>query len=145
MRLTTKGRYGLRLMLDLAMNFGKQPVLLKDIAKRQDISEKYLWQLVSILKSAKLINSVRGAHGGYKLIKNPREITLKEIISTLEGSMCLVDCVENSAACKRSAACSARDIWVLLSGKIIDTLKSFTLEELVNNQKKKNKFITYTI
>jgi Rrf2 family protein len=132
-------------MLDLALRYGEGPVFLKAIAKRQDISEKYLWQLIFPLKRAGLIISSRGAHGGYELSRAPKEITLKDIVCVLEGSVCLVDCVESPNSCKRSGFCVTRDIWAILSENVLNTLKSFTLEEMVNRQKKKNKFINYSI
>ena len=94
MKLSTKGRYGVRLMFDLALHYGEGTVSLKDVAKRQGISEKYLWHLIPPLKNAGLINSTRGSQGGYVLAKPPHLISLKEILLVLEGSMCLVDCTE---------------------------------------------------
>ena len=102
MKLSTRGRYGVRLMLDLALHYGEGPIFLKDIAERQGISEKYLWQLINPLKTTGLINSQRGAHGGYVLGKAPERISLKEILQILEGSLCLVDCVDNPSFCERS-------------------------------------------
>ena len=93
MKLSTRARYGVRLMLALAKNYGKEPVYLKDIAKQEDISEKYLSLLIMPLRRIGLVNSVRGAYGGYNLARDPKEITLKEIVVVLEGDCCLVDCV----------------------------------------------------
>jgi Rrf2 family cysteine metabolism transcriptional repressor len=92
MKLSTRGRYGVRLMLELALHYGEGPILLKDIAGRQGISEKYLWQLINPLKTAGLVNSLRGARGGYMLGKAPDAVSLKAILLILEGSLCLVDC-----------------------------------------------------
>jgi len=85
MKLSTKGRYGVRLMLDLAAHYGERPVLLKEISQREDISEKYLWHLITPLKSAGLIHATRGAHGGYELAKAPSEITVKDVFEVVEG------------------------------------------------------------
>ena len=145
MKLSTKGRYGVRLMVDLALRYGEGPILLKDIAERQEISEKYLWQLISPLKSAGLINSTRGAHGGYMLAKPPAQITLKEIVVTLEGPMCLVECVDNPSLCSRADTCVSRDIWHQVSEKILQTLESVTLEYMVEKQKRKSEAFTYVI
>jgi Rrf2 family cysteine metabolism transcriptional repressor len=86
MKLSTRGRYGVRMMLELALHYGEGPILLKDIAERQGISEKYLWQLINPLKTTGLVNSLRGAHGGYVLAKAPEAISLKAILQILEGS-----------------------------------------------------------
>jgi len=136
-RLSTKGRYGARLMLELALCYGKGPVLLKDIAKRQEISEGYLEHLLPLLKATGLINSSRGAHGGYTLAKAPSEITLKEVVQALEGSLSLVECVDTPAVCQRVRSCVTRDIWKKLGKKISETLTSVTLKDIVEMQKKK--------
>jgi len=146
MKLSTRGRYGVRLMLDLALHYGEGPVLLKDIAGRQGISEKYLWQLINPLKTVGLIGSTRGAHGGYVLARPPEEISLKEIVRVLEGSLCLVDCVENPAVCDRSQTCTSRDIWSEASNQISQILESMTLDKMVVKQRTKNQeFIEYSI
>ena len=137
MKLSTRGRYGVRLMLDLALHEGERPVLLRDIAKRQEISEKYLWQLINPLKTAGMINSLRGAHGGYVLAKAPADINLRQILTILEGSLCLVDCVENPAACNRSASCFTRDVWAETAVGISKTLEAMTLEKMVEGHLKK--------
>jgi Rrf2 family protein len=135
MKLSTRGRYGVRLMLELALRFGEGPVLLKDIAVRQAISEKYLWHLINPLKTMGLIKSIRGAHGGYVLAKEPSEINLCDILKILEGSLCLVDCVDNPAACDRSESCITREIWSETSKNISQTLESMTLEKMVERHK----------
>lgn len=137
MKLTTKGRYGTRLMLDLALHFGEKPVFLKDAAKREEISEKYLWHLIPPLKNAGLITSMRGAHGGYSLTRDPSRITLKEILLAVEGPISLVGCIDDSSACKRSGMCSTRDIWTELSEKFSQILESVTLEDIVEKQNSK--------
>jgi len=145
MKLSTKGRYGVRLMLDLAMNFDKGPVYLKDIAKRQEISEKYLWQLISVLKNAGLVNSERGAKGGYFLARHPGKITLRDIVPLLEGDLCLVDCINNPLSCKKVDTCVARDVWKQVSDVLLNKLESFTLENLVEKQKNKSGNLNYVI
>ena len=124
-------------MLELALCYGKGPVLLKDIAKRQEISEGYLEHLLPLLKATGLINSSRGAHGGYTLAKAPSEITLKEVVQALEGSLSLVECVDTPAVCQRVRSCVTRDIWKKLGEKISETLTSVTLKDMVEMQKKK--------
>lgn len=137
MKLSTKGRYGVRLMIDLALHYGEGPILLKDIAERQGISEKYLWHLVDSLKISGFVNSTRGSHGGYALAKRPSEVNLNDIVSVLEGKLCLVDCVENPSICKRSQTCAARDVWEEVSEKIAKTLETITLQNMVEKQKSK--------
>ena len=137
MRMSTKGRYGVRLMIDLALHSGEGPVLLKDIARRQGISEKYLWNLINPLKTVGLVRSLRGARGGYLLAKEPAEISLKDIMSVLEGPLCLVDCVENPSSCKRSPTCITRDVWCEASLGFMRTLETMTLETMIDRHRVK--------
>ncbi|MEI8172675.1 MAG: Rrf2 family transcriptional regulator [Deltaproteobacteria bacterium] len=145
MKLSTRGRYGVRLMLDLAEHYGNGPIYLKDIAQRQEISEKYLWQLVPPLKSAGLITTVRGAKGGYYLSKSPKDINLMDIIKILEGPLFLVDCVDNPAVCERAHTCITREVWEEVSQKIGEILMSITLESLVERQRSKTQDAAYYI
>jgi len=145
MKISTKGRYGLRAMLDIAMHaHNGLPVFLSDIAKRQDISPKYLEQIFATLHGAGLINTVRGRKGGYLLSRSPDKIRLKEIITVLEGPCALVDCVANQATCARAEKCAARDIWSLLSNKVDELLSGFTLADLVRMQNQKTEDETRT-
>ncbi|HOS96955.1 MAG TPA: Rrf2 family transcriptional regulator [Deltaproteobacteria bacterium] len=139
MKLSTRSRYGVRLMLDLAIAHqgGKGQVFLKDIAGQEGISEKYLSLIMIPLKAAGLVTSTRGAHGGYSLARNPSQITLREIVDVLEGGTCLVDCVKNPDVCPRSGTCTSRDLWSALSGKISETLDSITLEDLAGKSREK--------
>jgi Rrf2 family protein len=137
MKLSTRGRYGVRLMVDLALHYGDGPIYLKDIAGRQGISEKYLWQLISPLKATGLISSTRGAHGGYALGKRPESISLKEILQILEGSLCLVGCVDNPSLCERASSCISRDIWGEASRGMQRTLEDTTLATMVFKQREK--------
>ncbi len=118
------------MMLALARNYGQGSVYLKEIAKLEEISEKYLSLIIIPLKGVGLVKSIRGAHGGYALAKPPAEITLKDIVDVLEGN-CLVDCVNDPGACARMQTCASRDVWEMLCGKISDVLESITLEKLV--------------
>lgn len=137
MKMSTKGRYGVRLMIDLALHSDEGPVLLRDIARRQGISEKYLWNLINPLKTVGLVRSIRGARGGYLLGKKPAEITLKDIMRVLEGPLCLVDCVENPSSCKRSSTCITRDVWCEASQSFINTLESMNLEKMIERYRVK--------
>src|SRR5208283_2103824 len=139
MKVSTKGRYGLRAMMDLAASQGEgKPVFLSDIARRQDISEKYLEHIFSALRAAGLVTTIRGRKGGFLLTKSPSEITASSIITVLEGPCVLVDCVSKPKTCNKSGACAARDIWSLLGSKIEEVLSGFTLEQLVLMQEQKS-------
>lgn len=127
----------MRLMIDLALHDGEGPVLLKDIARRQGISEKYLWNLISPLKTVGLVRSIRGAHGGYRLAREPAEISLRDIMRVLEGPLCLVDCVENPSCCERSPTCITRDVWCEASQGFLKTLDAMTLEKMVDRHRVK--------
>lgn len=132
-------------MLDLALNFGKDPVLLRDIARRQETSEKYLEHLISALRKAGLVRSIRGARGGYVLARPPAEIRLSEIMGVLEGSMAPLDCVNNSQVCHRADFCVTRDIWKKIKETIDKILESTTLQDMVEEERKKEspKIIPY--
>ena len=131
MKLSTRSRYGVRMMYELALQFGRESVIIRDIAERQDISEKYLSKLIMPLKGAKLVTSARGSHGGYILARDPSKITLREIVEVMEGGITIVECVKNSSICDRSNECPTRDIWCGLDKSISEYLESITLEEIV--------------
>ncbi len=137
MKLSTRSQYGVRLMIALARNYGTGYTYLKDIAKGEGISEKYLSLITIPLKGVGLISASRGVRGGYALTRPPSEINVREIVEVLEGDTCLVDCIKDTAACPRVAVCASRDIWVFLGGKIAEALSSFTLEQLVRNNHEK--------
>lgn len=139
MKLSTRTRYGVRLMAALATTYDQKPLFLKDIAAMEDISEKYLSLIVIPLRAAGLIKSLRGAHGGYALAKDPLEVTLCDIVEVLEGETCLVRCVKQPATCNRSAICPTRDIWGTLGNKIQETLKNIKLSDLTEVKKEKIK------
>ena len=131
MRISTRARYGLRLMVEIALNYKKGPILLKDISKNIDVSEKYLSQIIIPLKGKGLVNTYRGAHSGYILSRPPSEIKLKEIVEILEGDLSLIDCVNNPSVCDRVSTCVTRDIWTEIGDKISEVLSSYTLGDLV--------------
>ena len=135
LKLSTKGRYGTRLMIELASRYGQGLVLLKDIAECQGISNGYLEQILPYLKRAGLVNARRGAHGGYALTKHPSKITLKEIVHALEGDLTVVDCVAETALCSKVKSCKSRNIWVEVSRRIENVLESFTLQDIVGGKR----------
>jgi Rrf2 family cysteine metabolism transcriptional repressor len=142
MKLSTRGRYGLRALLDLAVHQGEGLVLLKDIARRQEVSLPYLEHLIAPLIAAGLVKSTRGARGGVLLLKPPADIRLSEVVQVLEGPIAPVDCVNNPALCHRSAFCVTRDIWVELKEAMSQVLDSTTLQDLVERQRQKGQVET---
>jgi len=131
MRLSTRGRYGTRLMVDLAQHYANGPVPLVEIAKRQDLSAKYLEQLIILLKGAGLIRSVRGRRGGYMLARKPDEISVGEIVETLEGKLSVVDCVSEPELCYRVIDCPTRHIWVGMTDMLKKQLFSLSLGNIL--------------
>lgn len=134
MKLSTKGRYGVKAMVELAINHGGTPVSIKTISTRQNISEYYLEQLFSPLRKAKLITSIRGAQGGYVLSKEPKDITVAEIIYILEGPIEIADCIEGSS-CDNVDFCATRLLWEKIKNSIDEVMKSITLQDIVNDYK----------
>ena len=137
MKLSTRGRYVTRALLDLALHHEEEPVLLRDIAQRQQISLRYLEHLITPLIAAGIVQSTRGPKGGVSLIKPPEEIRLSEVIQLFEGSMAPVECVDNPETCTRSELCVTRDIWGEIKKAIDGVLESTTLQDLVEQQKGK--------
>jgi len=137
MKLSTRSQYGTRALLDLALHQNEEPVLLKDIAQRQQISLRYLEHLITPLIAGGIVRSTRGPKGGVSLAKSPEEIRLDEVIQYLEGSIAPVECVNNPEVCTRSELCATRDIWSELRKAINGVLGSTTLQDLVEMQKRK--------
>ena len=138
MKLSTKGRYAVRLMLDLTLNQGDKPVLLREVARRQEISSRYLEQLILNLKTAGLVKSIRGAKGGFILGRPAEEITLLEIFKASEGSLSIVECLEDISFCKRSKTCVSRDLWLEMKKAMEEILNRWTLVQLAERQRSKN-------
>ena len=137
MKISTRSRYGMRAILELAISYGHGPLQLKVIAQHQDISVKYLEQIIALLKSGGLVRSVRGAKGGYILAKEPNQIKLSDVFDCLEGPVNTVDCVENQDYCAKAADCLARKVWAQIQGAINNILQSVTLQDLVEKAKNK--------
>jgi len=135
MKLSTRARYGTRALLDLALHNEEGPVLLRDIAHRQQISPPYLGHLLTPLVAAGIIRSTRGARGGVWLAKSPQEIKLSEVVRLLEGPIAPVECVNDPKYCPRSDFCATRDIWGELNEAMNGVLESTTLQDLVERQK----------
>lgn len=142
MRISTKGRYALRLMMDLALNDGEELIRIKDISKRQGISEKYLEQIISYLKKAGYVKSLRGAQGGYRLSMEPKEYSVGMILRLTEGNMAPVVCLEEEEeSCERIDSCTMIRLWSMLYDAVNNVINSVTLQDLIDweieGQKKK--------
>jgi len=137
MKLSTRGRYGTRALLELALHRGEEPVQLKDISRSQQIPLHYLEHIITPLISAGMIRSTRGARGGVSLARTPEEIKLSEVIQLLEGSVAPVECLNDPGVCARSEFCVTRDIWGELKEAMEGVLESTTLQDLVERHKKK--------
>jgi len=133
MKLSTRSRYGTRMMLDLAQRYDQGPVQIGDVSKRENISVKYLEQLIIPLKKANFIKSVRGPKGGHMLAKSPEEITVGEIVRILEGGINLSSCIENPEVCDRTNHCLTRGVWEEATKAMYDKLNSVTLSKMINN------------
>ncbi len=131
MKLSTRTRYGIRAIIELAQYEGKRPLQLKVIAERQGISVKYLEQLMSLLRSSGFVRSVRGSKGGYILARSPDQIRLSEVFRCLEGPVTTAECTENEDYCERAADCVAREVWMQVEEAIQRVLSSITLADLV--------------
>ena len=140
-RLSTKGRYGTRLMLNLASRYRPEgdAIILKSISEDEGISIRYLEQIIIPLKINKLVKSIRGAGGGYTLARDPARINLCEILHALEGSCCLVECVEDPELCERQPGCVAHDVWKEATLLLKDYFENITLADLVKSSEKKRK------
>lgn len=136
MKISTKGRYALRLMLDLAQHWGEQEYIsIKKISQRQDISEKYLEQIVAQLSRAGFVRSVRGAQGGYRLVKDPKEYTVGMILRQIEGNLSSVSCLEESPnKCLRCNNCVTIEVWKQINDAVDAVIDNITLQDLVEKQ-----------
>lgn len=136
MKVSTRGRYALHLMLDVALHQDGGPVSLKDIAKRQGISDKYLEQIIAILNKAGYVKSVRGPQGGYSLTKEPEEYTIGMILRLTEGSLAPVACVEEGSACEKSSSCATILVWQRINEAVNDVIDHMTLADLLAEEKR---------
>lgn len=139
MRFTAKTEYGVRAVLEIALKDG-MPAKVNEIARNQNMPERFLEQAMAQLKKAGVVKSIRGAHGGYTLAENPKKITLARVIQAIEGPMALVDCLENDNDCCQIDLCTVKEVWKGVQAKILKALDSITIEELVN-KKQKEKYV----
>ncbi|SHK05416.1 RrF2 family transcriptional regulator [Tepidibacter formicigenes] len=142
MKLSTKGRYGLKAMFQLALNESKGPVPLKYIAQRQNLSDQYLEQIFSSLRKAGLVKSIRGAQGGYLLSRDASKITVGDIIRVLEGPVAPSDCVlDDESDCKKSGHCVTQVVWEKIKESVESVIDSITLQNMIDDHKNKMKNI----
>ena len=139
MKLSTRGRYGIHAMYDLAVNYGDGPQSIKCIAERQSVPEAYLEQLIAMLRREKLVISNRGAQGGYRLAREPGEITVGDVLRALEGGLNLVDCLEEDDACGKSCACPSRIVWMKIRDGLNQVVDSITLQDMMDEHKEESK------
>ncbi len=139
MKISTRVRYGARLMVELGLHYGQGPFYLKQIAKLEDISEKYLSQIIIPLKNSGLVKSFRGAKGGYALSRPPDEISMRQIVSVLDGDLDMVKCIKDASICTRVSACVTRGLWDDMGNAVRNVLDAVTLQSLVEQCKDINK------
>ena len=146
MKISTKGRYAVRVMLDLALNNTGECIKVKEIASRQGISEKYLEQIIAVLNKAGYVKSVRGAQGGYRLSKDPAEYTVGMILRLTEGSMAPVACLEDGAdVCERCDTCETLEVWKDIYSAVNEVIDSVTLADLLERRQKRLENLDYSI
>ena len=133
MRIATKGRYAMQLMLDLARYNTGEPISLKDISKRQEISEKYLEQIISLLNKGGFVRSVRGAQGGYLLNRDPKDYKVGEILRITEGDLAPVACLDqNSMECEKRTGCATVRLWQMIDDAVSSVVDKVTLQDLLD-------------
>jgi Rrf2 family transcriptional regulator, cysteine metabolism repressor len=135
MRISTKGRYGLRAMIEIARNYGAGPLEMRVITERQKIPRKYLHALLTTLRASGLIRSLRGSHGGYTLARPPAQISARDVVVALEGPVVLVDCKERGPSCELFESCPTRALWWDLSRIIDERLAAVSLEEMAKTKR----------
>jgi Rrf2 family cysteine metabolism transcriptional repressor len=136
-KISTKIRYGARAILELASHYGEGPIDLKEIATRENISLKYLEQVIIPLRTAGLVKSVRGSKGGYSLARPPSEICLNDVVEILDGHVQLIECLKNPKECQKADLCVTREIWKEASNAIHKIFSSVTFEQMVNRKREK--------
>jgi len=136
MKLSTRGRYGIHAMYDLALNADGGPQSIKAIAEREGIPEAYLEQLIAVLKREKLVTSTRGAQGGYMLARRPGQITVGEVLRALEGGLGLVECLDEEDACGKTCACPSRIVWLKIRNGLNAIVDGITLQDMIDDYKR---------
>jgi Rrf2 family cysteine metabolism transcriptional repressor len=137
MRLSTRGRYGMRVLLELALNYGKGPISVKEISKNQGLSKGYVEHIIVALQKAGIVKTIRGKEGGCSLAREPAKISVAEALNVLEGPLSPVECIEDIRLCRRVKVCAVRDVWLGLKTTIENFLRSITLADLVKIHREK--------
>ena len=146
MKISTKGRYAVRVMLDLALNNTGECIKVKEIASRQGLSEKYLEQIIAVLNKAGYVKSVRGAQGGYRIAREPQDYTVGMILRLTEGSLAPVSCLDaESNECERCDTCETLEVWKKLYRAVNDVVDNVTLADLVEKRRKRTQNLDYSI
>lgn len=140
MKLSTKGKYGLKAMFELALSSNGEPVSLKYIARKQGISDQYLEQIFSILKKAGLVKSVRGAQGGYYISKKTSEITVADVLRVLEGDMAFTECLLDKDLCENFDSCATKYVWARIKESIEEVTSSISLQDMIDDYKSNFKY-----
>lgn len=133
MWVSTKAQYGMRALVEVALS-GERPTSLKTVAERQDLSHQYLEQIFAVLRRAGVVDSVRGAHGGYRLARSPADVTALEVVELLEGSVAPVTCIDDEDTCSRVGACSTESLWRQVDHAVREVLRAKTLADLVQER-----------
>ena len=146
MKISTKGRYAIRMLIDLSEHMNEGFIPLKDVSERQNISKKYLEQIVPLLNNGKLLRTERGAQGGYQIAKAPDTVTVADVLRLTEGSLAPVDCGgQNPVQCVRGSFCAALPVWQGLTQVIIEYLESITLQDILDQQRERDSSYDYVI
>ncbi len=135
MKISTKGRYGLRILLDLALHDDGTPRMIRDIAGSQQISEKYISRLIIELRKAGMVKSVRGSRGGYRIARYPKNLTVLDIVEVMEGPVSILDCVTTPGCCDRLEGCAACSVWGEINAEIRKSLAKVTLQDIIDRQR----------
>lgn len=139
MKVSTKGDYGVRALVELAHHYGEGPVQSAEIAARQEVPEPYLDQLLTSLRRAGFIRSVRGPQGGHALIREPGDLKLSEVMAALEGSLAPLACVDDPEACTKTGGCVQRDVWTRVRDATLDILESVSIGDLAEKEREYNR------
>ena len=145
MKLSTKGKYGLKAIFELSLHVDEGPIPVNMIASKQNIPEQYLEQIFSTLKKSKLVKSVRGAQGGYLLNEEPKNITVGDVLEKIERRVALSQCIIDEGCCENSNDCSTKLVWEKLKKGIEDVLNSITLQDMIDDYNKTNKIKEFDI
>lgn len=144
MKISTRGRYGLRILLDLALHDNGSPRMIRDIAGSQRISEKYISRLIIDLRRAGMVKSIRGSRGGYRIARYPKNLTVLDVIEVMEGPVSIIDCV-TIESCDRQRGCAVRSIWCDMNNQIRSALAAVTLQDVIDRQRENVEMAEYCL